>query len=107
MDLVCRSSDVNEDECFGAVVKGVSLFLVRKHGELNAYINCCPHVGVPLEWQPNQFLDSSLSLIQCSTHGALFTIEEGNCVSGPCVGDHLQKLRVEECHGEIHVALPD
>jgi len=28
-------------------------------------------------------------MIQCSSHGALFTIEDGECVAGPCTGQSL------------------
>jgi len=74
-----------------------SAFAIKKDGEIYAYINSCPHIGVELNWQENQFLDSEGELIQCSTHGALFLINSGECVSGPCAGQCLQpvKLRIE------------
>ncbi|MNT92136.1 hypothetical protein D3C72_2333610 [compost metagenome] len=49
-----------------------------------------------MEWLPDQFLDSSGSLIQCATHGALFLIESGECVAGPCAGESLLPLALEE-----------
>jgi len=42
-----------------------------------------------LGWQPDRFLDDSASLIQCATHGALFLIENGECIAGPCAGQSL------------------
>ncbi|MFP6798982.1 MAG: Rieske (2Fe-2S) protein, partial [Pseudomonas sp.] len=38
----------------------------------------------------------SASLIQCATHGALFLIESGECVAGPCAGQSLQELAIRE-----------
>ena len=38
------------------------------------------------------FLDDDGELIKCSTHGALFNIEEGLCLLGPCKGKRLQKV---------------
>ena len=72
------------------------LLLVRREGRVYAYRNRCPHRGIPLEWQPDQFLDDSGSLIRCSTHGALFLIESGECVAGPCEGQALQALECRE-----------
>jgi len=31
-------------------------------------------------------------MLQCATHGALFLIESGECVVGPCAGQFLQPL---------------
>ena len=68
------------------------LFIVRKNQKVYAYINQCPHTGSPLDWTPDQFLDSDKTLIVCATHGATFRIEDGLCVAGPCVNQHLTKL---------------
>ncbi len=69
-------------------------FAIRKDGEIYAYRNSCPHLGIPLDWQPNQFLDTEGELIECSTHGALFLIETGECISGPCSGDALKPIAI-------------
>ncbi len=70
----------------------LELLLVRREGEVHAYRNRCPHTGVNLEWRPDQFLDLSERYIQCATHGALFRIEDGFCLRGPCAGQSLQPL---------------
>jgi len=70
------------------------LFVVRKNDLVYAYQNCCPHVGAPLEWLPDQFLDYDRMFIQCALHGALFAIESGLCLRGPCIGASLQALPV-------------
>jgi nitrite reductase/ring-hydroxylating ferredoxin subunit len=72
----------------------VSLFVVHKDGALNAYINSCPHTGVNLEWQEDRFLDMDNMYIQCSTHDALFEVDSGVCIAGPCVGDALQPVEL-------------
>ncbi|WP_111641073.1 Rieske (2Fe-2S) protein [Marinimicrobium alkaliphilum] len=68
------------------------LFAVKKGGEIYLYRNSCPHVGIPLEWVPDRFLDPSGALIQCANHGAQFTIEDGHCVAGPCRGQALEAI---------------
>ena len=80
----------------------VSLFVVRHDNRVHGYINSCPHTGVGLEWVPDQFLDRDRSFIECATHGALFTIEEGKCVSGPCAGDRLQPVAISVDDGVVY-----
>ena len=71
-----------------------SLFVVRNKDAIHAYENRCPHTGVELNWQPNVFLDAELKHIQCGTHGALFRIEDGFCIYGPCAGASLTPIRL-------------
>ena len=85
--------------------KTISLFVVHKDGNFSAYINSCPHTGINLEWQENQFLDMDNMFIQCSTHDALFEIDSGVCVAGPCVGDSLQPIELEIDNGQISALL--
>jgi nitrite reductase/ring-hydroxylating ferredoxin subunit len=61
---------------------------------------------VNLEWLPDQFLDSSAQYIQCAVHGAMFRIEDGFCVSGPCAGDTLMAIPACLQDGEIFCEFP-
>jgi len=72
----------------------LELFVVRRGHGVYAYRNSCPHTGATLEWLPDRFLDADGDLIQCGLHGALFLIESGECVRGPCVGAFLEALEV-------------
>ncbi len=88
-------NDVSEDHSKGFLLdNGQSIFAVKKDGKLYVYHNRCPHLGIELEWQEDQFLDSEGAMIQCCTHGALFIIEDGECVAGPCVGESLLQLPI-------------
>ena len=78
--------------CVGGQENKREGFIVRKNGQVYAYQNECPHTGAPLNWGEHVFLDSADELIQCAMHGALFTIEEGYCLHGPCLGSTLQKI---------------
>lgn len=82
----------------GEVTEGL---VVRKGDGVHAYINSCPHTGVPLDWMPDQFLDIKGEFVQCSMHGALFEISSGLCVHGPCVNRRLEALPVEVVDGVI------
>ena len=85
--------------------KAVSLFVVHKDGAFNAYINSCPHTGVNLEWQEDQFLDMDNAFIQCSTHDALFEVDSGECIAGPCAGDSLIAVELSIEDGQISARL--
>lgn len=76
--FVVRVSDIAQD-----------IFLVRREHDVVAYSNSCPHTKGPLDWVPGQFLNLAGDLIQCATHDALFRIEDGLCISGPCAGQSL------------------
>ena len=96
LKFLCEGSDVPEEQSRGLELAGVQLLAVRRAGQVFIYENRCPHRGVALEWLPDQFLDSSASLIQCATHGALFLIEDGECVAGPCEGKSLTAIACRE-----------
>jgi len=105
MKFLCTSSELAPNASRGFDIDGRKLFAVRREGIAYFYINRCPHRGVPLEWQPHQFLDPSASLIQCATHGALFLIESGECVAGPCAGQSLTALPGREDEQGLWVQL--
>lgn len=94
MKYLCDSAALIEGKSIGFNVDALKVLAVRRAGQVYVYANRCPHRGVPLEWQADEFLDASASLIQCATHGALFLIENGECVAGPCEG---KSLRAIEC----------
>ena len=77
------------------------IFLVHKNGQVSAYLNSCPHTGGPLDWLPDKFLNLDGDLIQCASHDALFRIEDGVCIAGPCAGRSLSRLRVEVCNDDV------
>jgi len=106
MKFVCPSEALAEGSSLGFEQDGCRWFLVRRAGQVYAYKNRCPHRGVPLEWQENQFLDPSSSLIQCATHAALFLIESGECVAGPCAGQFLTALGCHEDNQGIWLTEP-
>lgn len=77
------------------------VLVVRKHGVLRAYENSCPHLGTPLNFLPGRFFDRDGEHLLCATHGALFRIEDGLCISGPCLGRNLRPLAIHIENGAI------
>ena len=101
---LCQLNDLEEMASIELSIGERRLFAIRQDNQLYAYWNSCPHLGIPLNWMPDHFLDLDGSLIQCSSHGALFEVDSGKYIAGPCTGDHLKpvQLRVED--GTYYVA---
>ena len=95
MQPVCAASELEEDQARGVEIDGKSVVLVKKDGQVHAYLNWCPHLGIELNFMPDQFLDSDNAFLMCANHGALFEIDSGHCLSGPCSGDALMKIDVK------------
>lgn len=87
--------------------KRVDVFVVHSGGCFHAYVNSCPHTGITLEWLEHQFLDLDKTFIQCSSHDALFEIDTGRCIAGPCVGKSLQPLELSQEGSALVIHVPD
>jgi nitrite reductase/ring-hydroxylating ferredoxin subunit len=61
-------------------------------------------MSLPLAQKLDDYLTPDHSLISCSWHGALFNIEDGLCVGGPCSGQRLQPWPVRLESGFIVTA---
>ena len=79
------------------------LMIVRQGEKVVSYLNRCPHIGTPLDIQPGRFLSQSGDHILCTTHGALFQIDDGLCVAGPCLNDWLTPVNIEVRDGSIYL----
>ena len=86
---VFNTNDIAEGSAKGFMVKQKNFFAVKKEGQLYLYLNQCPHLNINLEFQADNFLDTENQYIQCVNHGALFLIESGKCIAGPCSGQSL------------------
>jgi nitrite reductase/ring-hydroxylating ferredoxin subunit len=76
-------------------------FVVRRGDEVFGYVDRCPHMGMPLARALDAYLAPSGGLIACGWHGALFDIESGACVGGPCPGARLSPWPVAVVDGVI------
>jgi len=108
---LCRTEDIGEGEARGfGPVGGYRrrIIVLCKEGRLHAWLDACPHYpqGTPMAWRSNAYLNGDGTHIACHSHGALFDIETGECVLGPCLGQGLTRvaLTVNE-EGEVFAAL--
>ncbi len=92
MITLCHIDDIAEGKTRGFEVGDLKIIALKKNAAVHLYVNRCPHLGLNLEFQPDDFLNYDETFIQCSTHGAMFTLDTGECVLGPCKGASLQEI---------------
>lgn len=106
--VLCRLDEIQAGEArnfrFGGGMSLFQIFVVGTGSGVVAYVNQCPHARTPLDWQSEDFFNRSRTLLLCGTHGALFRIEDGYCVRGPCAGRSLIPVPVEIEGGLIRIA---
>lgn len=107
MNLICNTSDFPTSPLAkGFEVEGRRIIVAFWRDEFYVYLNRCPHRKIPLEWSPDQFFDYEKQFLQCATHDALFRVEDGQCVAGPCFGQSLIALPFEQRGEEVWVDIP-
>jgi len=79
-------------------------FVVRRGEAVFGYVDRCPHAGLPLAQVLDQYLTPDGGMIACSWHGAVFSIEDGACLGGPCAGGRLTSWPVRVEDGRIRTA---
>lgn len=83
------------DKCATMVTVEVSdnnifrLLLLRAGPDVHAFVNRCPHFGVPLAGRQEQLLQKPGTSISCNVHYARFRWSDGLCESGECKGESL------------------
>jgi nitrite reductase/ring-hydroxylating ferredoxin subunit len=101
---LCRLDEIPDPGSRGFELDGRAIFVVRRGELLKGYVNSCPHTGGPLDWVEHQFLDYERARILCATHGALFRLEDGHCLAGPCAGKALSPVALAIVAGEVRLA---
>jgi len=87
--------------------QGLASLLLQRAGQgVQAYVNVCPHLGLPLNGRSGEFLLLGPDRLQCAYHCAVFRLADGQCIEGPAVGFALDAVPVEVVAGVVHVAIP-
>ena len=107
--LLCRLDELADPGSKGSLADlgdtVHEILVVRRDNCVYGYINSCPHTGGPLDWMPDQFLSIDKRHIQCATHAALFRLDDGMCVAGPCSGDWLTPVPLQVETGNIYLLI--
>jgi nitrite reductase/ring-hydroxylating ferredoxin subunit len=101
---LCRGDEIEDGTARGFTVgaRGLRILVARRGADLHAYVNRCPHVGTPLDWSDDEFMDTSRRHLVCGTHGALFRVADGVCIAGPCQGDRLEPFPIAVRDGAVY-----
>ena len=84
-----------------------TMFIVRRGDQLFAWRNACPHYDhARMSWKKDEFLNADRSRIICGAHGALFEIDTGRCVHGPCLNQTLTPVALDVRDGLVYLAGP-
>ena len=108
---LCRLDDLSDPGARNFVLEHAGRrfhgFVVRRGQDVFGYGDRCPHMGLPLAQRLDDYLAGDGQLIACSWHGALFRVEDGVCVGGPCVGARLSPWPVRALDGVVMTASAD
>lgn len=95
MQRLCDLDAIPDGDAIGIDTPDGEVVLLRQGRQVLAYRNRCPHLGIELNFMPDAFLDMEKRYIQCANHSALFQMEDGLCVWGPCQGEALTAVAVQ------------
>jgi nitrite reductase/ring-hydroxylating ferredoxin subunit len=92
----------------GGVAQPFRLLLVRDGAQVRAFVNRCPHFGVPLAARQALLISQPGNSITCNVHYARFRWSDGVCESGECVGEGLMPVPLDiSADGQLTIAAAD
>lgn len=101
---LARVSDIPDGTARGFLVdlgRTARRIIVYRRGEdVLGFADACPHMGVPLPWEDDDYMSDDGRFLRCANHGALFDLD-GKCVFGPCRGEYLPKETLEVVDGVV------
>jgi nitrite reductase/ring-hydroxylating ferredoxin subunit len=109
---ICAEKDIPNRKCKAFSLLRVEedgserpwhILVVRWDKQVFGYVNRCPHEGVNLDWERNQFFDGTGKRLICGKHGSVFEVRTGKCVEGRCQGQSLEPVSVSIVDGDICV----
>jgi nitrite reductase/ring-hydroxylating ferredoxin subunit len=77
----------------------VGVVLVRDGDAFHAYLNACPHFGIPLD--VGNGIKTFRKHVLCVNHYAVFRFDTGECIDGPCLGASLPGVPVVVREGSV------
>jgi len=96
--VLCALEDITEgggkEVVFGTGHEAFRVLLLRAGTGAVAYLNCCPHFSLPLNYEPDIFHIFDGEDLMCAHHTAMFKIATGECFDGPCAGAKLTMVPV-------------
>ncbi len=88
---------------WGSGKAAFSVIVLRAGDAVNAFVNHCPHFGIPLDHNGRVTTFRS-EYVLCSHHYAAFRFGDGHCVEGPCEGAALTRMPIDIVDGSVRIA---
>lgn len=109
---LCRLAEIEESGAKGFAIpveggRPREILVARRGDAAYGYHNVCPHAGTSLDWMPDKFMSHDRRFLLCATHGALFEVETGLCVAGPCTGARLRPVAIALRDGTVLLTEPE
>ncbi|WP_417620303.1 Rieske (2Fe-2S) protein [Parasphingorhabdus sp.] len=79
-------------------------FVLRRGDVIRGYVDRCPHAGGQLARKIDNSVSPDGMFVSCSWHGAMFRLDDGVCVDGPCVGESLLPWPIVITDGQLITA---
>jgi nitrite reductase/ring-hydroxylating ferredoxin subunit len=92
--LIPNTQNLPEGKALNITIEEYSFLVTKQQGKIIAYENLCPHQKKPLDDASESALDAEGDYLKCHHHGALFSPQDGSCITGPCQGSHLKKATI-------------
>ena len=80
-----------------------AMVLLGNDGEPRCYLNECRHLPIPIDMGSKRYLTQNKQHLLCGTHGALYRLDDGVCVTGPCLSLALESIPLIEEDGVLYV----
>lgn len=77
----------------------IGIVLVRDGDAFAAYVNVCPHFGIPLD--VGRGIKTFRKHVMCVNHYAVFRFTDGACIEGPCLGASLAAVAIVVREGRV------
>lgn len=87
----------------GKLYRGI---LVKRDDRYYAYQNMCKHLPITLDLNDDNFFSHDEKYLQCQMHGAMYEVETGLCIGGPCEGASLNSLKIIEEPDQLIIHIP-
>jgi len=84
-------ADLAEHGVTERTLKGRSVLLAKRGGQLSCFDNACAHLGMPLD-----MAEVRDGIITCSYHGFKYLLDTGECLTAPEVQLKLHAVRVTD-----------
>lgn len=103
-DLPDGQATLMELDTGGGPAQVFRLIVLREGQQVTAFVNRCPHFGVPLAAKQVHLIYKPQVSITCNVHYSRFRWSDGVCESGECVGDSLLAVPLDiSTQGEVHI----